>query len=75
MKVSQTNFGSDLFPLCFLGNQVLRVGRKLGGLWSQGEFSKNSEESDWAPFPGLGVPDEILLSLGLWTSGLSFPIP
>lgn len=45
MKGSQKNFGGDLVPLCFLGNQVFQ-GReeKLGGcLWSR-EFSRDSEE-------------------------------
>ena len=34
-------------PLCFLGNQELqgREEKLRGGLWSQGEFSRGSEES------------------------------
>lgn len=43
---------------------------------SRGELSKGLRKSLSGPlFPGLGVPDEILLPLGLWPTRLPFRYP
>lgn len=43
--------------------------------WGPVEWSSQKTQQNGAPFLGLAVPDEILLSFGLRPTGLPFPIP